>query len=90
MGSNISERDSTPFLGKMTAEAKSAVRSKGLRERHAAGAVPESIDGANSSQQTPQDDNVAKQKRTFGRTPDGTSKSSSLNERIVSYTSANK
>jgi len=59
----------------MSASISPALPAEGLRERHLVPAVVEtSSSTVSSGQNTPQnEDDVTKEKKTFGRTPDGTS-----------------
>jgi hypothetical protein len=59
----------------MAEPASPALQSEGLRERHVAQAISEEASPSVSSELgTPQNESeVEKEKKTFGRTPDGTS-----------------
>jgi hypothetical protein len=85
----------------MAEPASPALQSEGLRERHVAQAISEEASPSVSSELgTPQNEcEVEKEKKTFGRTPDGTSTLLSIMEyekkrchnplRVLSSNSAN-
>jgi hypothetical protein len=66
-----------PLSANMSAQASPAAWAEGLRERNVTQAIrEEESSGSSSGLDTPQDGNEAqKEKKTFGRTPSGTSKS---------------